>query len=743
MLPGDGNLSATAVVAGSVDPVKRPGDFLVDYERGGAGINDPSQGLRVQIWTLRVVRNTANDALWDFVLGAEAVTPTVLFSSPDVTEAALAFDQNMRPFVAYVQAGVTKIWWYDPQVPGQVTTTLGSGFRSPRCTTDEKREWHLVNSDIQLWYVRGSNLCVRYQRERFQVEHIKKVVGPQAELVSATMTTNNRMVYRVRNSNVSASDPQVKVQVDPYLSDVVMDLCLRSGLRQEQVDVNDLYGQTVPGLKVNVDQGLDKPIDWLREIFNFDKSNADKKIRFVARGGKVKARIPYLHLLEGNPEALAVKIRDQSKLPKLVEIVHLDPTAGYAKNKQTAFRRTNTINATAKPKIETTVVLSPDQAATAAMIRLKKDWNELRDYTFSTGIRYAFLTETDIVEVEDSKGVWNRMRIEEKNEDDGEIKWTCVQDAGVAAYASAALGNMLDDPISTTPGLVGDTRIEIVNCSPLRDQDDELGVYIAAAGSSSAWTGFTMLISTDGGNNFTEAYEASSPATIGELTADLGDGSYEYPSNAQTARVVVNFPLSSANLDQVVSNANRCAIGDELLQYTSATLVGQPNGQYEYVLSGLVRGRYNTEPMYWPSGTRFVLLDESVVFVRAQQWMVGQDIEYKPVTFGSNVDETVATAYLYDDPQSQTEWPVRDVRAERISGTVQVAWIGRARLGMDTAPYHSKYFAGYRVKFGDGHIVDTPSEFASYAGAPGSVTVSVCALNSITGEGPYSDPITV
>lgn len=739
MIP-DRVLSTEAHYRPFARPVRGYMEYLQDYELAGYAIRDGTKGMMVRVWTVYVVQNSQ---VW---VKAQGVAPSMLFDrGVNILELALAFDNNMNPVVAFREGAVGTVgnsyrWWFDSTDSTQKFTALAAGVRSLRACVDDHRPSESGSSDVVVTYIRGQNLCATYQRERYAVEDVlASSIGPNAEIVDVSMNNVARLQWHMKNT---ASIPGAAVFNDPALGDIVMDLCVKSGIGRDQVDTSGLYGVYVPGLKVEIDQGLDKAIDWLREIYNFDKVNADRNIRFVMRGGDVKARIPYTHLLEGNPEALAVKIRDQSKLPKLVEVVHLDPTAGYAKNKQAAFRRTNTVNARAKPKIETTVVLTPDQAATAAMVKLKVDWNELRDYEFSTSIRYAFLTETDIVEVEDANGVWNRMRIEEKNEDEGELKWTCIQDAGPVVYGSAALGNALDEPISTTPGLVGPTEIEIVNCSPLRDQDDELGVYIAAAGTNSAWTGFTMLVSTDGGLSYTEAYEASSPATIGVSESDLLADDYLYQGNSQTLRVVVNFPLSSAGYDQLLTNANRCAIGDEIVQFATATLVDQPDGKYRYDLSGLVRGRYNTQGDHWPSGTRFVLLDESLVFVRAQQWMVGLDIEYKPVTNGSNVDETVATSYLFDDPQSQTEWPPYALEATRDSGNLLVSWVGRARLGLDTNSYNSKYFTGYRVKFSDGHSIDSLNQTAVYPSAPAGLTMTVCALNSITGEGPASAPIT-
>lgn len=166
---------------------------------------------------------------------------------------------------------------------------------------------------------------------------------------------------------------------------------------------------------------------------------------------------------------------------------------------------------------------------------------------------------------------------------------------------------------------------------------------------------------------------------------------------------------------------------------------------YQYRLEGLVRGRYNTGVEHWPAGSRFILFDAAVKFVKAEKWMIGLDLYSKAVTFGATVDETVPLAYLFDTPYSQREWPPAMVQAARAGGDVTVTWIEVMRLGRDTAPYHSKYCTGYRAKFSNGHTIDVGlgAETATYASAPAGLTVQVCALNSITGEGQFSEAISV
>lgn len=746
MLPQDGDFSSTAVITGFAYPVKgpRPEDYLQDWELAGVALNDSSQGRLVKVWHLEGVYNRDEDQV-ELYLEAPSVPRTFLFAAPNITEVALAFDQNMNPFVAYHEGALAKIYWYDPTLPGMTHTTLPAGIRNMRCTMDERTEKLIGNSDIILCYIRSGNLCLRYQRERYQTEHILRAgVGTSCELVSMARNRGHRMQWRLRNYALT-SDPSALIKASPILADVVEQLCIYSKVPRENIDVTDLWDDTVPGLKIDVDEGMDKPMDWLREIFHFDKNISGRKLKWVKRGGQVVARIPYKHLVEGTPTALKQKLADEKKLPRVINVNHLDPDAGHAPNKQTAERRSNLVQSDISKTIESKVVLTVDQAATAAMVILKRYHNELIDYEFATTIRYAELEVTDIIEVEDENGDWHRMRLEAKNDDGKIIEWEGKQDAGNIVYNKKRTGQSLPPPISTTPGLIGETLIEIVDSSPLSEQDDEIGLYIGAAGApGSTWRGAELLVSLDGGSSYVAAAEFTSPSTIGESTTDLLDEEGYDIESLQTLEVVVNFPLESVTTAQLNTGANRFCVGGEIGQFETAALLGMVGTMYRYTLSGLRRAKYGTKALLWPSGTRFILLDENVIFVRAERNMIGLDLAFKPVSNGKTVDETVPTYYLFTEPASQTEWEPLDVEAERdtVSNDVTVTFTGRPRLGQFGTPFHSKYFRGYRVKFSNDHTIDTMSQTVVYPAAPAGVTVQVCALNEITGEGPYSPAAT-
>lgn len=728
MIP-ENRLSTTSVPGQFIDRVPVVPKPLESYEMGGVALNDPSQGLRVQLWTVRLVEG-------DVMLGAPGVPETVQFSAPALTEVDVAFDQNMQPFVAYMEGTVAKFWWYDPLTASMEFVTLPAGCLNVRCTLDDKRATQVGQNDIILAYMKNGDLCYRQQRDRFTIERVLfDNVGGQ--LVAVGMSAQNRLQFHIRDATHASVQPDA-----PYLADVVLDLCLRVGVTGDFLDVRQLYGDLVHGYGVDTDEGVDTVLEPLTRAYFFDPSEHSKKINFVKRGGSPCLRFTYRDLVEDSPQSMKQTRKDEVKLPRIVSVNHIDPDGAFAGNKQTARRRSNMVNAKSEENIKFDIVMPADQAMGVAAKILKMRWHEQMTYSFSLPIRFAQLVVTDVVEFLDKDGTIHRIRLQTRNENANIIKFTGPQDAGGATYQTNAVGLPLPPPPSSTPGIIGETFVEILNIAPKKDQDDELGVYVAACGGSSAWFGYDLLVSTDGGVNYFEALSWGVPATMGELvTALLPEVSSEYPS-IQTVVVKSNFDLSSTTLSGLLNNANRCVIGDEECQFLTAEFLGDD----EWELSGLVRGRYATAPVGHAAGTRFVLLDSAVVFVQIQEWMYGLDLMFKAVSYGTSEDDAVPTAYLFDEAVGQTEWPPTEVEATRdVSDNVTVDWIGRPRLGVESNPYPSKHFTGYRVKFSDGFSADVGPTTQTYtrASTPAAVTITVCGLNDLTGEGQLSAPITI
>jgi hypothetical protein len=169
---------------------------LVRKERGGIGLSDPSVGLEYQDWT----------ATYDHVSGNVEIeapnhTKSTLFTRTGITELDFTFDQNMHPFVCFVENAVAKYWWYDTALEQQVFSDLPAGSVTPRCCMDDKR-FHMHDSnDIILCYVRAGDLQKRIQRDRYDTEvtikspFVDPVFGLPGYLRKVGMNVNNRLQW--------------------------------------------------------------------------------------------------------------------------------------------------------------------------------------------------------------------------------------------------------------------------------------------------------------------------------------------------------------------------------------------------------------------------------------------------------------------------------------------------------------------------------------------------------------------
>lgn len=192
MLP-IGSPSSTPVKGEFLSPDDATRSPLIDYERGGVHLNDPSQGLDYQNWKVYYESGSVK------ISTVTNTDVTILFTADLITEVSLAFDQNMRPAVAYVQDGVAKYRWFDPFL-NAIDTIVLTDAKSPMTGLDDKRFRLLSDSDIILCYLKSNALYYRLQRERFIIEHL---MGPipiasVQQITNVGMTTRNRFEIVVK-----------------------------------------------------------------------------------------------------------------------------------------------------------------------------------------------------------------------------------------------------------------------------------------------------------------------------------------------------------------------------------------------------------------------------------------------------------------------------------------------------------------------------------------------------------------
>lgn len=186
-------LSSAPVPAAYVGAGTNPSLFrLMDIEDGPVSLQDPSQGLMYQQWSLY-----AKDlAIW---LSAPNTEPYVILDNPDnvITDISLCFNQNADLHYAWVDKQKDKAYWrfYDTTIAGYTIMELPAGTRTPKCTLDDKRPAQSGGSDIILTYLDSAGaLKFRKQRDRYAIEYLLDA-GPYVSIERFYMNAGWRLQW--------------------------------------------------------------------------------------------------------------------------------------------------------------------------------------------------------------------------------------------------------------------------------------------------------------------------------------------------------------------------------------------------------------------------------------------------------------------------------------------------------------------------------------------------------------------
>ncbi|PLT21147.1 hypothetical protein [Psychrobacter sp. MES7-P7E] len=158
------------------------------WDNGGVALSDPSEDLLKYTWYAWTDGTTIT------VKRDDLDTYHVVLMDSNITEIDLTFDQNMRPCIAYVANGISKLYWYDTQQAKQVIDEYPD-IRNPRVSLDDKRRFNVANSDIIFAYQKGDTLCYRVQRERFSLERVLATNSKRRILWRIGMGRNNRFLF--------------------------------------------------------------------------------------------------------------------------------------------------------------------------------------------------------------------------------------------------------------------------------------------------------------------------------------------------------------------------------------------------------------------------------------------------------------------------------------------------------------------------------------------------------------------
>lgn len=536
----------------------------------------------------------------------------------------------------------------------------------------------------------------------------------------------------------------------------------RAGLSSDQYDVSQLT-DIVIGARIASDGGFDSFLAPQMQAFFFDVADWDGVVHCVKRGGASMLTLTMADIAQRDGDPIEWERIQEAELLRKTTVGYIDPRANFNITSQSYERRAGTVQAKGESSIGLPIVTDHVTAAQIAEKRTNVAWAETDKARLSLPVKFTRVTATDVVTVVDSDSIAHRIRMMQKEEEPGLLMFEAPKDRQ-SAYTGSVGGVAPNLPTPPPAALIGPTLLMAMNLPALTEGDDEVGIYVAGRGLLPEWDGASVDLSSDGGATWTDVAEITTPSTIGYTESALAAVDQNFPDQ-QSLNVWLPDAPSSVDYETLLRYSNRAAIQSdsgtwEVLQYMTVVA----NGDNSFTLSGIVRGRYNTPADAAASGANFVLLDSTVQFVRAERWMIGSTFDIRAVSYGTDPDAAGTESILFDPCWSQTEWPPHWLEAVRdVSDNITSSCIMRARLGVETAPVQSKYFAAIRFTYTDGldsfsydvaasslllsatasHTYDTAQQTADFGGPPSSLTVTVAAVNVITGATYSTEEVTV
>jgi hypothetical protein len=202
----------------------------------------------------------------------------------------------------------------------------------------------------------------------------------------------------------------------------------------------------------------------------------------------------------------------------------------------------------------------------------------------------------------------------------------------------------------------------------------------AARVLSGFWKGAGVYRSEDGGSHY-EAVQTLNRQSVMGLSIDvLPTGtSYTWDKSSTVEVLLLAGELQSISELAVLNGGNACLLGEEIIQFQTATLLS-PNA---YRLSNLLRGRLGTEDALSShvAGEPFVLLGASLgrELISPSLWSISTS--YKTVPVGKSLSQVSPQNFTYRARALKPYAPVHIIASRDGSGNLTITWKRRTRLG--------------------------------------------------------------
>lgn len=527
-----------------------------------------------------------------------------------------------------------------------------------------------------------------YDSETFWVPYYEQAVAvgamPEGLTFGVDYPVEDDFIYRRPLT-------QSTIETEPVsMGDIVHDIMRDCGYSVIDFDRSALDPVEVIGYVRTRPMAGRAALEPLRTVGFWDAADLAGVYTFVRRGGAIAKTLSNDDLgarFESENPSSNVSTRKvhEMELPRTIRLHYICQARDYEPGEQPSPTRIET-EAQNDTDVEVAVVMTDDHAAQVAEIIHSDAWYSRWIHEAQVGTEHLDLWPTTVVGLPVDDQV-QRSRILAINDAMPSVRKLELSRDDDGNYVSTAIADPVDYIHPPPLSIVGPTELILLDLPPLRDEDDNAGVYAAIRPYLTGSTaGATVLRSTDGGSSYASLGPIGTAVPIGTLLQALPSADHQVPDLGNTIQVQMNYgDLESRPAEEVFEGANAAAIGAhgrwEIVQFYDATHLG--NGVYQ--LTTLLRGRRGTEHNIGGSlpGDRFVMLSMGGL---ARLTMSNNDIGalqyYKAVTTGTTIADATAQAFTPAGEALKPFSPVH-IKVKRMNNDdVRIAWTRRERMAI-------------------------------------------------------------
>jgi hypothetical protein len=496
------------------------------------------------------------------------------------------------------------------------------------------------------------------------------------------------------------------------LADVIQDVSDRCGV--VELDVSGLT-QTVPGYSTV--QGAAK--DWiapLLDIHDVDARPHNFAVQFLTRGSSAAGTISVSEFVrEGDEPRYSLTIKQDTDLPRRVGLSFADLDKDQQKNTVLSQRPLDGTDGDRELTIDlSTYVATPGDAQKFADRFFRRKWNGREGVTNALTAQYLALEPGDVwrLQLDD---VTQSHRLVKATISQGRINTEWERDfpnLHTLGTGSGAEMEGRDDDVIYVPA---QTKGFAIDAPLVQDShaSDLPQIYYGAGSYGGDWPGATAYqVDGDGDAIAWNAVDSADNATWGYALEELGDANPNLWDRGNSVSVQVFGTLTNTTEAAIDANplVNMAWLGNEYINFTTATLTGTQGEANLYTLSGFKRGRRGTE---WACadhavGDEFILVADlehdglGLSDVATDQTFKVQTIGRDPASapeiaiepFAGNSLKPYAPARVIATFDG-TDWIFNVYRRARIGG----AWTGGALIpNVDGATYEIEVYDGVTLK---------------------------------------------